>query len=250
MKVKSIFISDIHLGTKFAKSEQLKQFLKKYYKNPPENIFLVGDIIDGWQLRRKKFYGDSSTNMLIRKLLGFAKKGTKIYWIIGNHDEFMREFIRNDISIGNITISNEMVYESHGRRYLITHGDKYDLIVKYTKWIAIAGDIGYTILLNINEINNWFRRIFRMKQFSLSKYIKHKVKEAANFMNKYEETLVGVAESKGLDGVICGHIHHPTIKDFDGTMYMNDGDWVESMSALVEYEDGTFELKYYLENKK
>jgi UDP-2,3-diacylglucosamine pyrophosphatase LpxH len=234
---RSIFISDVHLGTKGSKAELLLIFLRDA---ECDNLFLVGDIFDGWRLKRNWYWAEDHSTV-VQKILRMGRKGTKIYYIPGNHDEFMRQFLEH--SFGNIELHNEMVYTAvNGKRYIIIHGDKFDIVTMNMKWIAHAGDWAYTLLLNINTAIHWFRSYFRLPYWSLSKWAKHKVKEAVNFIGNYERSLINYARIKQVDGVICGHIHSSNISVIDGIEYMNSGDWVESCTALVEHLDGTWEI--------
>ena len=237
MRYKSIAISDVHLGTKGSKAELLLTFLRDA---ECDNLFLVGDIFDGWRLKRNWYWAEDHSTV-VQKILRMSRKGTKIYYIPGNHDEFMRQFLEH--SFGNIELHNEMVYTAvNGKQYIIIHGDKFDIVTMNMKWIAHAGDWAYTALLNINTAIHWFRSYFRLPYWSLSKWAKHKVKEAVNFIGNYEQSLINYARIKQVDGIICGHIHSSNISVINGIEYMNSGDWVESCTALVEHLDGTWEI--------
>jgi len=237
MRYKSIAISDVHLGTKGSKADLLLSFLRDA---ECDNLFLVGDIFDGWRLKRNWYWAEDHSTV-VQKILRMGRKGTKIYYIPGNHDEFMRQFLEH--SFGNIELHNEMVYTAvNGKQYIIIHGDKFDIVTMNMKWIAHAGDWAYTALLNINTAIHWFRSYFRLPYWSLSKWAKHKVKEAVNFIGNYEQSLINYARIKQVNGVICGHIHSSNISVIDGIEYMNSGDWVESCTALVEHFDGTWEI--------
>jgi UDP-2,3-diacylglucosamine pyrophosphatase LpxH len=237
MHYKSIAISDVHLGTKGSKADLLLTFLRDA---ECDNLFLVGDIFDGWRLK-KNWYWTQDHSTVVQKILRMGRKGTKVYYIPGNHDEFMRQFLEH--SFGNIELHNEMIYTAvNGKQYIIIHGDKFDIVTMNMKWLAHAGDWAYTTLLNINTAIHWVRSYFRLPYWSLSKWAKHKVKEAVNFIGDYEQSLVNYARIKHVDGVICGHIHSANIDSIDGIEYMNSGDWVESCTALVEHLDGTWEI--------
>ena len=242
MNYKTIFISDVHLGTRFAQAEKLIDFLKE---NESENLFLVGDIIDGWSIKRK-FVWPQSHSDVIQKVLRKARKGTNVYLITGNHDEFLRPFV--PLILGdNLNISNEFSYTSiNGKKYFITHGDFFDSITMTKKWLAILGDYGYDFLLYINHILNKLRRTFKINsQWSLSKYIKDNVKSSVNFINDFEKVLTEHAKHKNFDGIICGHIHKAEQRDINGIEYKNCGDWVESCTAVVERYDGKFEIIHW-----
>ena len=239
MKYKSIFISDVHLGTRFSQAEKLIDFLKD---NESENLFLVGDIIDGWSIRRK-FVWPQAHSDVIQKVLRKARKGTNVYLITGNHDEFLRPFV--PLVLGdNLEVSNEFEYISiTGKSYYVTHGDFFDSITMTKKWLAILGDYGYDFLLYINFVINRIRKTFKINsKWSLSKYIKDNVKSSVNFINDFEKVLTSHAKHKGYDGIICGHIHKAEQRDIEGIEYKNCGDWVESCTALVENYEGKFEI--------
>lgn len=237
MRYKSIAISDVHLGTKGSKADLLLTFLRDA---ECDNLFLVGDIFDGWRLK-KNWYWTEDHSTVIQKILRMGRKGTKIYYIPGNHDEFMRQFLEH--SFGNIELHNEMIYTAiNGKQYIIIHGDKFDIVTMNMKWLAHLGDWAYTTLLNVNTAIHWVRSYFRLPYWSLSKWAKHKVKEAVNFIGDYEQSLVNYARIKQVNGVICGHIHSANLDTIDGVEYMNSGDWVESCTALVEHLDGTWEI--------
>ncbi|ADG94684.1 metallophosphoesterase [Arcobacter nitrofigilis DSM 7299] len=239
MKYKTIFISDIHLGTRFSQAEKLIDFLKD---NESENLFLVGDIIDGWSIRRKFIWPQAHSDV-IQKVLRKARKGTNVYLITGNHDEFLRPFV--PLVLGdNLEVSNEFEYISiTGKSYYVTHGDFFDSITMTKKWLAILGDYGYDFLLYINFILNRIRKTFKINsKWSLSKYIKDNVKSSVNFINDFEKVLTNHAKHKGYDGIICGHIHKAEQRKIEGIEYKNCGDWVESCTALVETYEGKFEI--------
>lgn len=243
-KYKTICISDLHLGTGDAKTDLLNNFLKHH---TCENLFLIGDIIDGWKIKQNKFKWKQSHTNVIRKVLGYSKQGTKVTYVTGNHDEFLRPFV-NQFSLGNITLCNQAEYrDTDGNRLLITHGDLFDGISTLAPWIGLLGDKAYDIALWINNRYNYIRHKMGFGYWSLSKYLKHKVKGAVGFMFKFEENITKYADRRGFDGVICGHIHTPEIKNVNGVIYMNDGDWVESCSALVEHYDGRWEIIYWKE---
>lgn len=248
MKYKSIFISDVHLGSQNCQAELLCKFLKE---NDCENLFLVGDIIDGWKLKKSWYFPQSHANV-IRRVLTKSKRGTKVFYIAGNHDEFLRPLIRYDLTFGNIIVKNKFEYDGiDGKRYFITHGDMFDSLMNANmKWVMFLGDHLYNILMSLNFLINKIRSIFGKEYWSLSKYLKHKTKRAMNFIQKYEIQMARYCFSKGFDGIICGHIHTAEIKNIEGVIYMNSGDWVESCTALVEHEDGRFEIICYNDSKK
>jgi DNA repair exonuclease SbcCD nuclease subunit len=205
-----------------------------------ESLYLVGDIFDGWRLK-KDWYWPQEHSTVIQKLLRMSRKGTKIVYLPGNHDEFMRQFLGHQI--GFITLTEEYLHKGvDGKNYIVLHGDRFDLVTMNMTWLSHIGDWAYTILLNANTVIHFIRSFFNLPYWSLSKWAKGKVKEAVKFIGNYEETLTKYVKNKGLGGIICGHIHSPKIREIDGLMYMNCGDWVESCTALVENYDGSFEI--------
>ncbi len=244
MKYKTIFISDIHLGTRFSKAKELLNFLKH---NESENLILVGDIIDGWAIKRK-FVWPQTHSDVIQKVLKKARKGTNVHFITGNHDEFLRPFV--PLILGNsLNISNELDYKSiNGKKFYITHGDFFDSITMTKKWLAILGDYGYDLLLYLNAFLNFLRKKIGIKKYwSLSKYVKDSVKSSVSFINDFESVLSNHARNKGYDGIICGHIHKAEIRQIDGIDYLNCGDWVENCTAIVETYDGEFKIIDWLD---
>jgi UDP-2,3-diacylglucosamine pyrophosphatase LpxH len=244
MKYQSIFISDVHLGTRFSKAKQLLNFLKH---NDSDNLILVGDIIDGWTIKRKFIWPQTHSDV-IQKILKKARKGTKVTFITGNHDEFIRPFV--PLILGDsLKIANELEYKSiKGKKYYITHGDIFDSITMTKKWLAILGDYGYDLLLHLNAILNFCRKSLGIKKYwSLSKYIKDSVKSSISFINDFETVLSTHAKNKGYDGIICGHIHKAEIRQIDEIDYLNCGDWVESCTAIVETYEGEFKIINWLD---
>lgn len=234
--VRSVFVSDLHLGCKYANAHALLAFLKEH---EPEYLYLVGDIIDGWRLRRG-WYWDDSYSFLVRRILGMLKSGTIVRYTPGNHDEFLRDFID---SLGSVQIADEFIHHAaDGRRMLVMHGDQFDSVVRHARWLTLLGDVGYNGLLLLNRWFNLARRRCGFGYWSLSAAIKRQVKRATNFISDFEDAVTRHAASKGCDSVLCGHIHTPTISQRNGVRYLNSGDWVESCTAIVEYTDGTFEL--------
>ncbi len=243
MKYKSIFVSDIHLGTKFSQADKFLDFLKE---NESDNLYLVGDIIDGWAIKRK-FRWEQSHSDVIQKVLRKARKGTDVYFITGNHDEFLRPFI--PILLGeNLTVLNELDYHAiNGKRYYVTHGDFFDSVTMTKKWLAVMGDVGYDLLLNLNQVLHFIRQRFGIRRYwSLSKYVKDNVKKSVSFITDFETILAEHAKHKKYDGIICGHIHKAEIKTIDGIEYKNSGDWVESCTALVETMEGEWKIVDWL----
>ena len=238
---KSVFISDLHLGSKHCNAEKLLKFLDGL---ETEKLYLVGDIIDGWRLQ-KKWYWPNKHNKIVQKLIKIAKRSEVIY-ITGNHDEFLRTI--PDINIGKVTVYNRFDHIGvDGKRYLVTHGDMFDHLMRTRggRFVMHLGDIAYDGLLYLNRLVNVLRKIFNRSPWSLAKFLKNKAKVAASYIGDFEQEMSTYCKKKGYDGVICGHIHHATIKNFDGVVYMNDGDWCESCTALVETKAGAFEIIYY-----
>ena len=241
---KTVFISDVHLGTKMSRAEKLLDFFKTF---ECEKMYLVGDIVDGWAMNRSKYWPQSH-NDVVQKLLRRARKGTEIVYVPGNHDEFMRDFC--DFEFGHIILSKESVHVGvDGKLYLVTHGDQFDVVIGHAKWLSKIGSWAYDVSIVINIYLNKIRKLFGMPYWSLSSYLKQTVKESVNFIGDYETTLSNYVKGKKLDGIICGHIHHANISNISGIKYMNCGDWVESCTALVEHYNGTFEIiKWNVDN--
>jgi len=239
---KSIFISDIHLGSRACQADILSDFLKN---NTSDNLFLVGDIIDGWRLKKRWYWPQSHTNV-IRRILTASKRDTDVFYIIGNHDEALRKFLSFDIGFGKIQILNQYDYTAaDGKKYLVIHGDQFDkLMLPKRKWLMHIGDAAYNFLVWINIHLNSLRKFVGKDYWSLSKFLKSRTKSALNFIYSYEQHLANYCLEHGYDGVVCGHIHTPTIRDVSSVKYMNDGDMCESCSAIVEHKTGEFELIY------
>lgn len=236
-RFRTIWISDIHLGTTGCQAARLLEFLRA---TESQTLYLVGDIIDGWQLKRR-WYWDQAHNNVVQTVLKKAKKGTEVIFVPGNHDEVVRQFI--DLDFGGIRIRDEHVHvTAQGKRMLVLHGDRFDGVIACAKWLAYVGDSLYTVILKFNQVYNSWRARAGLPYWSLSQYLKLKVKNAVSYISSFEHALAAEARKKGLDGVICGHIHKPEIRDIDGITYCNDGDWVESLSALVEDLDGELRL--------
>ena len=244
---RSIFVSDVHLGTKDCQADKLNNFLKH---NSCDTLYLVGDIIDAWKIQQNKWRWKQSHTNVVRRVLGHAKRGTRVVFIAGNHDEFLRPMIPYGFSFGLIEIHNQTEHiGADGKHYLVVHGDLFDGITRLAPWIAFLGDKAYDFILTLNNKFNWIRRRLGFGYFSLSRYLKYKVKKAVDFMFKFEENLANYCKKRGFDGVICGHIHHAEIKEINGVMYMNDGDWVESCTALVEHWNGRWEIVTWTKEK-
>lgn len=239
---KTIVISDVHLGTRGSKAKEVSRFLKQY---SCENLVLNGDIIDGWQLKKSGSWKRKHTRFFNRVLKMIENNNTKVFYLRGNHDDFLDQIL--PLQIGNLSIQNDMIYESNGKKFFITHGDVFDSVTSNFRWIAYLGDIGYTFLLWLNRQVNYHRRKRGLSYFSLSQYIKGKVKSAVSYIDEYETELAKMARSRGCDGIICGHIHKAENRTIEGITYLNSGDWVETMSALAEDHEGNWQLIYYNE---
>jgi len=247
MHYRTIFISDVHLGTKDCKANMLSNFLKN---NTCDTLYLVGDIIDAWKIQQNKWRWKQSHTNVVRRVLGFAKRNTRVIYVAGNHDEFLRPMIPYGFSFGMIEIVNSHVHIGiDGKKYLVIHGDIFDGITRLAPWISFLGDRAYDFILSLNAQFNWIRHKMGFGYWSLSKYLKHKVKRAVDFMFQFEKNLAAYCKRKGYDGVICGHIHSAEIKQIDGITYMNDGDWVESCTALVEHSDGRWQIITWTKEK-
>jgi len=234
--VRTAWISDVHLGTRTSNAHALLQFLRDY---DCDKLYVVGDLIDIWQLRRNRYWPQQH-NDVIQKILRKARKGVPVIYIPGNHDEFVSTF---GGTYGNISIQSRAIHKTaDGRRILIIHGHELDTVVQNVKWLAFAGDIGYQFLLSLNPLINCFRRRFGLGYWSLSAYAKKRVKDAVNFIGEFEKAIVHYAEKFSVDVVLCGHIHSVAIHQFGPVTYYNCGDWVESCTALIERHDGTIEL--------
>ncbi len=236
-RYRTLWISDLHLGTPGCQAHALLDFLKRV---DSDTLFLVGDIIDGWQLRRQ-WHWPQAHNDVIQKLLRKARKGTRVIFIPGNHDEFARRYL--DHNFGGIDVAREWVHETaDGRRLWITHGDLFDGVIQCAKWLAYVGDSLYELTLRLNRHFNSLRGRMGLPYWSLSKYLKHKVKRAVSYVGDFEAAVAREARHRGAHGVVCGHIHHAELRDIDGILYANDGDWVESLTALAEHSDGRLEI--------
>ena len=239
-RYRTIFISDLHLGTPGCQANALLDFLKAH---PSDNLYLVGDIIDGWQLRRK-WYWPQAHNDVVQKLLKRARKGCRVVFIPGNHDEFAREFIGH--RFGDIEVMEEAVHiTADGRQLWVIHGDYFDAVVQCARWLAIVGDNLYEFTLKLNRYLNSLRARMGLPYWSLSAYLKQKVKSALNYVTDFEVAVANEARNRGHQGVVCGHIHRAEMRDIGGVLYCNDGDWVESRTALVEHFDGALELLHW-----
>jgi UDP-2,3-diacylglucosamine pyrophosphatase LpxH len=236
-RYRTLFISDCHLGSSGAKAEELARFLKQV---DCDTVYLVGDVIDMWRLRQRWYWPDTH-NSVMRRLLKMSHKGTTIVYVPGNHDEAARPFC--GLSFGGMQMAMTAVHlTADGRRLLVTHGDQFDLVVRNSRLLALAGTVGYEVLLKINGVYNVGRRLLGLPYDSLSQAIKARVKSACNFISNFEQALVAEARAGGFDGVVCGHIHKAERRMIGTLEYLNCGDWVESCTALVEHDDGRIEL--------
>ena len=240
LKFRSIWISDIHLGTRGCQAELLLDFLK-YTES--DYLYLVGDIVDGWQLR-KRWYWPQSHNDVIQKILRRARKGAHVFFVPGNHDEAARNFC--GLHFGGVYVINELVHETgQGKRLLVLHGDQFDMVMGCARWLAHLGDFAYELSLKINTVFNYIRRKLGFSYWSLSAYLKNKVKNAVSHISDFEHFIAERAAHHKADGVVCGHIHHAQMRTIGDVLYCNDGDWVESCTALVEDMQGNLSIIYW-----
>ncbi|NKE68010.1 UDP-2,3-diacylglucosamine diphosphatase [Ramlibacter sp. RBP-2] len=236
-RVRSVFISDVHLGTRGCQAVALLDFLKAH---PSDHLYLVGDIVDGWQLR-KGWYWPQAHNDVVQKVLRAARKGCRVVFVPGNHDEFARQFAGH--SFGGIEVLHDAVHvTADGRRLWVIHGDAFDAVVQCARWLAYVGDTLYEFSLRLNRHLNHLRARLGLPYWSLSAWLKHKVKKALSYVTDFEHAVAREARRRGHHGVVCGHIHRAEMRMIDGVLYCNDGDWVESLTALVEHHDGRLEL--------
>jgi UDP-2,3-diacylglucosamine pyrophosphatase LpxH len=234
---RTLFISDVHLGARGCQADRLLDFLRWH---DADTIHLVGDIVDGWALR-SGWYWPQTHNDIVQKLLRKARKGARIIYVPGNHDEFMRDYYGTHFG-GIEVVENTIHVGVDGRRYLVIHGDLFDLVVTQARWLALLGDKAYDFAIMVNRVFNAVRRRLGFGYWSLSQWAKLKVKNAVSYIGEYEKTLVSEAQRHSAQGVVCGHIHHAAIHDEFGIRYMNCGDWVESCTAIAEHPDGQFEI--------
>jgi UDP-2,3-diacylglucosamine pyrophosphatase LpxH len=236
-RYRTIWISDVHLGTKGCNADMLIDFLDH---TDSETLYLVGDIIDGWRLK-KKFYWPAAHNDIVWRIMKRAKRGTRVVYIPGNHDEMFRQF--TGLNFGGVEIRRAAFHDTaDGRRLMVLHGDEFDGVMLAHRWLAFVGDALYELMMGLSHRVNVVRRWLRLPYWSLSKMAKHKVKNAVEFIYKFEEVVARAAAQRKVDGVVCGHIHTAEFRDFDGIEYWNDGDWVEGCNALVEHFDGRMEI--------
>jgi len=240
--VRTVWISDLHLGTPGCQAEALLDFLREV---ECETLYLVGDIIDGWQLRRS-WYWPQAHNDVVQKLLRKARKGTRVIFVPGNHDEFARRYVQHNF--GGVDVMEECMHvTADGRQLWITHGDLFDGVIQCARWLACVGDVAYEFTLKVNRHFNRLRARLGLPYWSLSRYLKLKVKRAVSYVGDFEVAVAREARKRGAQGVVCGHIHHAEMREIDGVLYCNDGDWVESLTALVEHHDGQLEILDYSE---
>jgi UDP-2,3-diacylglucosamine pyrophosphatase LpxH len=236
-RYRAVFLSDIHLGARGCQAELLLDFIREL---ECDTLYLVGDIIDGWKMK-SGLYWPQAHNDVVQKILRLARKGVNVIYVPGNHDDRVRDFC--GVHFGGVVVARDAIHEAaDGKRYLVTHGDEFDGVVTQAKWLAFLGDWSYRALLRLNTSWNLIRRRMGFGYWSLSAFVKLKVKNALQFIENYEAAVAGEARRRGVDGVICGHIHKAEMRDMDGILYINDGDWVESCTAAVEHFDGRFEI--------
>jgi UDP-2,3-diacylglucosamine pyrophosphatase LpxH len=240
MKVRTVWISDLHLGTPGCQASALLAFLRDV---ECDTLYLVGDIVDGWQLKRS-WYWPQSHNDVVQKIMRKARKGTHVVFVPGNHDEFARRYVSHNF--GGVDVVEDCIHiTADGRKLWVTHGDLFDGVIQCAKWLAYVGDAAYEFTLRMNRHFNRLRARIGLPYWSLSRYLKLKVKRAVSYVSDFEEAVAREARKRGVHGVVCGHIHQAEMRDIDGILYCNDGDWVESLTALVEHADGRLEILDY-----
>jgi UDP-2,3-diacylglucosamine pyrophosphatase LpxH len=236
-RFRTVFISDVHLGTRGCQAELLLDFFRHM---ECETLFLVGDIIDGWKLKGG-WWWPQAHNDVVQKVLRMARKGAQVIYVPGNHDDVVRDFC--GVHLGGVVVTRDAIHETaDGRRFLVLHGDEFDGVTRHARWLAFLGDWAYRTVLALNTVFNHARRKMGFGYWSLSAYLKVKVKNALQFIENFEAAVAEEARRRGVDGVICGHIHKAEMRMIDGIEYVNDGDWVESCTALVEHFDGRLEI--------
>jgi UDP-2,3-diacylglucosamine pyrophosphatase LpxH len=236
-RYRTVFISDVHLGTRGCQAELLLDFIRHI---ECDTLYLVGDIIDGWKLR-SGWHWPQAHNDVVQKILRMARKGVRVIYVPGNHDDRIRDFI--GVHFGGVVVARDAIHETaDGKRFLVLHGDEFDGVVQHAKWLAFVGDYAYRTLIAVNTLFNRARRLLGFGYWSLSAFLKTRVKNTLQFVENFEAAVADEARRRGVDGVICGHIHKAEMRDIDGIAYINDGDWVESCSALVEHPDGRLEI--------
>lgn len=238
VQVRAIFISDVHLGTRACQADRLLDFLREH---PSEHLYLIGDIVDFWSMSRG-IYWTAAQNTVVQKILRRARHGGQVMLIPGNHDEALRA--HDGLDFGGIRVQNEHIHvTADGKRLLLVHGDEFDQVTRYHRWVAVLGDMAYNLLVRINISLSWFRRRLGLTGYwSLAGYAKRKVKTAINFIFNFEDSVVRAVKERQLDGVVCGHIHWAALRQVDEVLYINCGDWVDSCTGIVEHLDGRLEL--------
>jgi UDP-2,3-diacylglucosamine pyrophosphatase LpxH len=237
---RALFISDVHLGTRTSQASALLQFLKI---NDADTIYLVGDIVDFWKVRRGPHWPQAHNDVL-QKLLRKVRHGTRVIFIPGNHDESLRDFV--GMRFGGVEVMQTCMHQTaNGKRYIVMHGDEFDVVIRTAPWLAFLGDRGYEFALWLNNPLNWVRRHLGLGYWSLSAYLKYSVKRAVSFIGAFEEAVAAEARRHNADGIICGHIHHAADRTIEGVHYLNCGDWVESCSAIIEHADGRLEVVHW-----
>ena len=240
-RVRSVFISDVHLGTRACQAERLVEFLRAY---PSDMLYLVGDIVDFWAMKREVRWTPAQ-NTVVQKILRRARHGERVIFIPGNHDEALREYA--GVAFGDIRVESDWLHETlDGRRYWLVHGDEYDQVTRHHRWVAVLGDVGYNALVRINLVLSRVRRLLRRPGYwSLAGYAKNKVKKAVSFIFDFEDAVAHAAAQRGVDGVVCGHIHSAADRRIGNVRYLNCGDWVDTCSAVVEHFDGRIEVVHW-----
>ncbi|MBI1273377.1 MAG: UDP-2,3-diacylglucosamine diphosphatase [Alphaproteobacteria bacterium] len=244
LRYRTIWISDIHLGTRGCQAETLLDFLKH---TESDYLYLVGDVVDGWQLR-KRWYWPQAHNDVIQKVMRRARKGAQVVFLPGNHDEMARDYL--GLNFGGVQVKDSIIHTTaDGKRLYILHGDQFDAVMGCAKWLAHLGDAAYTLALGINTVFNYVRRKLGFSYWSLSAYLKHKVKNAVEHIGAFETFIAEEARRQNVDGVVCGHIHHAEMRMIGKVLYCNDGDWVESCTAMVEHMDGRLEIIHWTKQR-
>ncbi|HWA61986.1 MAG TPA: UDP-2,3-diacylglucosamine diphosphatase [Caulobacteraceae bacterium] len=244
IRFRSVFISDVHLGTRGCQAELLLDFIRHL---SCDHLYLVGDIVDGWKMK-SGWYWPQAHNDVVQKILRLARRGVKVTYVPGNHDDRVRDFC--GVHFGGVVVARDAVHETaDGRRFLVLHGDEFDGVVRHAPWLAFLGDWAYRTILALNTVLNRARRHLGFGYWSLSAYLKVKVKNALQFIENFEAAVAAEARRRGVDGVICGHIHKAEMRDIEGIAYVNDGDWVESCTALVEHFDGRLEILHWAKQR-
>ena len=244
-RYRTIFISDLHLGSRGCKAECLHDFLRHV---DSDYLYLVGDVVDGWRLRKRWFWPERH-DQILHGLLARARRGTAVFYLPGNHDEALRKLIGS--TLGGVRFLHDVIHKTaDGRRLLVTHGDAFDGVCRDMRWLALVGSVAYDAALAVNTAVNRVRRRLGLGYWPLSAFLKAQVRAAVNFVERYEQTLAAEARRRAVTGVVCGHVHKPEVRLIEGVEYCNDGDWVESCSALVEHMDGRLELLHWAEQRQ